>query len=155
MNFREAKSSDIPQIQKVRHSVTENTLSDPALVTDKDVEDYISRRGKGWVCEINNLITGFAIADLQDNNIWALFVLPPYERKGIGRRLHDIMMHWYFDQGKEKAWLGTSPDTRAEKFYRRAGWKETGLHGKGEIKFEITAEEWFKRMTEEKRRSGK
>lgn len=143
MIFREAQIADIPQLQIVRNSVKENMLSDPALVPDKDVEDYISRRGRGWVCEINNTIIGFSIIDLADHNVWALFIQPGFDKKGIGRKLHDEMMNWYFRQCKEPAWLGTSPGTRAETFYRKAGWKETGTHGKGEIKFEMTEEDWL------------
>lgn len=143
MIFREALITDIPQIQIVRNAVKENRLSDPALVTDKDVEDYISLRGKGWVCEINSRLVGFAIADLQDDNIWALFLHPDHEGKGIGKRLHDTMLDWYFEQNKESVWLGTSPGTRAEAFYRKAGWKEIGTHGKEEIKFEMTKNEWI------------
>ena len=142
MIFREATIEDIPQIQIVRNSVTENTLSDPALVPDKDCEEFMFVRGKGWVCEIDKQITGFAIADLKENNIWALFLLPAFEKQGIGRRLHDMMGDWYFSQTKENVWLGTSPNTRAEKFYRKAGWKEIGTHGKGEIKFEMSFDEW-------------
>lgn len=142
MIFREALITDIPQIQVVRNSVRENRLSDPALVPDKDVEDYITRRGKGWVCEADGQVVGFAITDLQDENIWALFIQPGYEGKGIGKRLHDDMLDWYFEQNKESVWLGTSPQTRAEKFYRKAGWRETGIHGKDEIKFEMTVAEW-------------
>jgi GNAT superfamily N-acetyltransferase len=87
-------------------------------------------------------IIGFAIADLQDSNVWALFIHPDHEGKGIGKKLHDDMMNWYFGQGKEHAWLSTSPRTRAVQFYRKAGWKETGIHGRGEIKFEMTAADW-------------
>jgi len=142
MIFREAQLADIPQIQIVRNSVKENTLSDPALVTDKDCENYLVNRGKGWVCEIENRIVGFAIVDLVDLNVWALFIQPAFEGKGIVRKLHDDMIDWYFNQTNSKIWLGTAPNTRAETFYRKAGWKETGKHGKGEIKFEMTAGDW-------------
>jgi len=142
MNFRVAEIKDIPQIQVVRNLVKENRLSDPALVPDSDVQDYITRRGRGWVCEINGQIVGFAIADLVDNNIWALFIHPDFEKLGIGKKLHDEMMNWYFSQTDKTVWLGTSPKTRAELFDRKAGWKETGTHGKGEIKFEMTKNEW-------------
>jgi GNAT superfamily N-acetyltransferase len=120
-------------------------LSDPALVPDKDVEDYITSRGKGWVCEMDGAVTGFAIIDLVDHNVWALFIQPGYDKKGIGRKLHDEMINWYFRQTKEPVWLGTSPGTRAETFYRKAGWKEVGTHGKGEIKFEMTKEDWVRK----------
>jgi len=142
MNFREARIEDIPQIQIVRNSVKENMLSNPAMVTDKDCDDFITRRGKGWVCEIENRVVGFAIADLQENNIWALFIQPGFEGKGIGKKLHDDMLDWYFSQTKSTVWLGTSPNTRAELFYKKAGWKQTGIRANGEIKFEMTADTW-------------
>ena len=142
MIIREAQVADIKQIQVVRNSVKENTLSDPALVPDKDVEEYMINRGKGWVCEIEGTIVGFAIADLIENNIWALFIHPDFEAKGIGKKLHQMMMDWYFVQTREKVWLGTVPNSRAEKFYRMQGWKEIGMHGKGEIKFEMDHKTW-------------
>ena len=145
MLIREAAIEDIPQIQIVRNSVKENTLSDPALVTDQDCENFLFQRGKGWICEIDGRIVGFSIVDLKDNNIWALFLDPDFEAKGIGRQLHDVMLDWYFTQTKAAVWLGTSPSTRAEGFYRRSGWKEVGTHGKGEIKFEMTYEDWMAR----------
>jgi GNAT superfamily N-acetyltransferase len=143
MIFREAQVSDIRQIQMVRHSVKENILSDPALVTDKDCEEFLTVRGKGWVCMIDGNVVGFSIADLKENNIWALFVHPEHEGKAIGKRLHKEMLDWYFNKTKEKVWLGTAPNTRAEKFYRMNGWKEVGMHGKGEIKFEMCFEDWM------------
>ena len=142
MIFREAVINDIKQIQVVRNSVKENVLSNPSLVTDKDCEEYMTIRGKGWVCEIEDQIVGFAIADLKENNIWALFIDPQFERKGIGRELHRMMLDWYFSQSRETVWLGTAFNTRAEKFYRSAGWKEVGTHGSKEIKFEMTYDEW-------------
>ncbi len=142
MLIREAILADIPQIQIVRNLVKENVLSDPSLVPDSDVEDYIASRGKGWVCEIDNQIVGFAIADLQDHNIWALFMHPNFEKQGIGRKLHDTMMDWYFSQTQTIVWLGTEPKSRAENFYRKAGWQEVGVHGKGEVKFEMRFADW-------------
>jgi len=141
MIIREAKKEDIAQIQMVRNSVKENMLSDPNLVTDQDCEEFLTERGKGWVCEIDHRIVGFSIVDVKENNIWALFLHPDFENQGIGRMLHDVMLNWYFDQTDKNVWLGTSPSTRAEKFYRKAGWKQVGKHGK-EIKFEMTFDHW-------------
>jgi GNAT superfamily N-acetyltransferase len=87
---------------------------------------------------------GFSIADLKDHNIWALFVHPDFENQGVGRKLHDLMLNWYFSQTDRTVWLGTSPNTRAETFYKKAGWKIVGKHGKGEIKFEMTYNDWLK-----------
>ena len=146
MLFREAVAADISQIQIIRHSVKENVLSNPALVTDQDCEEYISIRGKGWVCETRGRVVGFSIVDLVEHNIWALFVHPDYEGKGIGKRLHDIMLDWYFSQTNNTVWLGTAFKTRAEQFYRMQGWHEVGTHGSDEIKFEMTIERWKSRL---------
>jgi len=142
MIIREATVDDIDNYMLVRMSVKENILSNPALVTRKDNEDYLTQFGKGWVCEIDHRIVGFAIVGLKQHNIWALFVHPDFEGQGIGRQLHDIMLDSYFDQTQEAVWLGTSPNTRAEQFYRKSGWEEIGVHGKGEIKFEMTFSRW-------------
>lgn len=147
MIYREANTNDIKQIQVVRNAVKENMLSNPGLVTDRDCVEYLTLRGKGWVCETDGIIVGFAIADLIDNNIWALFVHPDHEAKGIGKVLHNTMLNWYFDQQKEMVWLGTAPGTRAEKFYRMQGWKEVGMHGKGEVKFEMQKTAWEEQKT--------
>lgn len=144
MVYREAGVEDIQQIQAVRNSVKENVLSNPALVTDKNCEEYLTKRGKGWVCLNGNIIVGFAIADLKSNNIWALFVHPEYEHLGIGKKLHQLMLDWYFSQTKNTVWLGTEPNSRAEKFYKKAGWRATGMHGKIELKFEMSWEDWSK-----------
>lgn len=142
--IREATTNDIKQIQIVRNSVTENTLSDPDLVTDEDCKLFLIIKGKGWVCEIDNNIIGFSIVNLQDNNIWALFIKPEFEKQGIGKQLHDIMLNWYFKQTTKTVWLGTSPETRAETFYRKAGWVEIGKNGDDELKFEMTSINWLK-----------
>lgn len=144
MIFREARLNDIPAMALIRMSVKENVLNTPGLVTHRDYEDYLTRHGKGWVCETDNKIVGFAIVGLVQKNIWALFVLPQYEARGIGRKLHDNMLNWYFSQTKENVWLGTAPNTRAEKFYLKSGWKLVGTVNKEEIKFEITFTDWIK-----------
>src|SRR4051812_42232366 len=113
MIFREALLADIPQIQRVRNSVKENTLSDPALVSDADCAEYMTIRGKGWVCETDGRVIGFAIADLKENNIWALFLHPDFEKQGIGSRLHNTMLNWYFSQTQQTVWLSTASGTRA------------------------------------------
>ena len=144
MIIREANLNDIPKIQIVRNSVAENTLSDPNLVTDKDCEEFLTQRGKGWVCEVDLEVVGFAIVDLKDNNVWALFLNPKYEKKGFGKKLHTVMLDWYFSQTKKNLWLGKAFNTRAEAFYRKAGYTEIGLHGTKEVKFEISHDDWIK-----------
>lgn len=142
MTIREATIDDIQHIQIVRNLVKENILSNPDLVTDEDCRVFITERGKGWVCETDNQIIGFSIVDLENSNIWALFVHPEFDKQGAGRWLHDVMLDWYFRQTDKTVWLGTEPHTRAEAFYRKAGWKAVGTRDNGEIKFEMTYADW-------------
>lgn len=146
MIFREAVITDIPQMQDIRNAVQENRLSNPSLVVAAHYEDHLFNKGKGWVCTITDTVVGFAIADLLSNNVWALFVHPGFEKRGIGKTLHNKMLDWYFSKTDITIWLSTSPATRAENFYRKAGWREAGLYGKGEIKFEMSANMWKHRL---------
>jgi GNAT superfamily N-acetyltransferase len=137
--FREAVVSDIPAMHRVRMSVKENVLSDPSLVKESDYAQYLSLRGKGWVCESGGNVVGFCIVDLKEKNVWALFVQPEYEGRGAGKQLHDRLLHWYFLNCYEPLQLSTSADTRAEVFYRMNGWQEIGRKENGEIIFQMEA----------------
>ncbi len=140
--IREATISDIPEIQIVRNSVKENKLSSPGRIKDADVEEYLMRRGKGWVTFIDGKIIGFAIADLEGHSIWALFLLPEYEGRGYGNKMHQVMLDWYFSESRETLWLTTEANTKAEHFYNMHGWKEVS-YNEAEIKFEMTYDEWI------------
>ena len=141
MNFRQAIPEDIPQIQIVRNSVKKNQLSKPNLIPDELVEEFITKRGKGFVCEIDDKIVGFSIVNFVENNVWALFLLPDFEGKRIGKKLHQLMLDEYFSKTKETIWLSTEVNSRAEIFYKKQGWKNAGFHG-NEVKFEMSFEDW-------------
>ena len=134
--LRVATLADIPGMHRVRMSVRENILSDPSLITERDYADMITVHGRGWVHESNGRIVGFAVGDHARRNIWALFIEPGYEGRGIGRALHDAMVAWLFEQSRDPLWLTTTPATRAESFYRVAGWRHVGAAPHGEIRFE-------------------
>jgi GNAT superfamily N-acetyltransferase len=135
--IREANSNDIPEMHRVRMAVKENVLNDPTLVTEEDYRKFISSPNKGWVCMADEHLAGFAIVNLEASNVWALFVDAGYEKLGIGKLLHNTMIDWYFRHSQQTLWLSTQPGTRAENFYRKAGWNEAGPYGTKEIKFEF------------------
>ena len=135
MFIRNAIAADIDQIMEVRMAVRENKLSDPSKVTNEDCRVMMEERGKGWVCEVGDQIVGFCIVDLEGKNLWALFLLPAFEFKGIGQKLHEKMIKWTAQQQIDQLWLSTDPGTRAEGFYEKAGWKNTGLVENGEVRF--------------------
>jgi GNAT superfamily N-acetyltransferase len=134
--LREANATDIPAIQRVRASVRENRLVS-TVIADADVRRALEETGRGWVVETDGDVVAFAIGNATNGNIWALFVHPDHERRGHGRRLLDTVVGWLSSQRADTVWLTTEPGTRAERFYRAAGWTEAGRTSRGEVLFEL------------------
>lgn len=122
INLRQASVDDIPAMSAIRLAVKENVLSDPSRVTGQMYRDYLELLGRGWVMEIDGEVVGFCYADKNDASIWALFVSPPYEGRGIAKRLLQVAVDWLFALGHESVHLSTSKDTRADKFYTGQRW---------------------------------
>lgn len=137
MLFRKAQLTDIPGMSQIRTSVKENRLLNPNTVTETDYVEMLTKLGKGWVCTNEGQVIGFAIVDASRNNVWALFVLPGYEGRGIGKKLHSLLRDWCINKEIPKLWLSTDPATRAEQFYQKAGWKKVGVEKNGEIRYEF------------------
>ena len=140
MNIREATVRDIPEMHRIRMSVRENALSDPRSVQPHHYEPMLNVQGRGWVAEADGRIVGFAVADTTAASVWALFVDPDWEGRGVGRSLHDRMIAWLFAAGFDVLHLTTTPETRAEKFYIAAGWTFVGSHTDGEVRYRLTRE---------------
>ena len=135
MIFREAKVEDIPALSEIRLSVTENVLSDPRKVTPETYADYLTASGKGWLCELDGEAVGFSVASLADTSIWALFVRPGYEGRGVGGRLLSLATDWLFEMGAPSVTLRTEAGTRADRFYERRGWQRGDIKGGGEVRY--------------------
>ena len=132
--LREATLHDIPRLQEIRAAVRENVLSNPALITLADYEAHIVGHGRTWVAEVDDRIVGFCSADGERATIWALFLDPAHEARAYGRRLLGGAVEWLWSRGATAIALTTAPGTRAERFYRAAGWTVTGMVG-GEYRF--------------------
>lgn len=126
--LRAARLEDWPEVSALRLSVTENRLSDPSRVTQAMYDDYVTVRGRGWVAEDDTGIVGFSIGD-RSGSVWALFVRPGCEGRGVGQALMRACVDWMAELGLEEAELETGAGTRAERFYRRFGWHEAGRSG--------------------------
>jgi GNAT superfamily N-acetyltransferase len=135
--LRQAIAADLPGIWEVRYAVTENTLT-PGVISDEDVRAAIEDTGRGWVIEENGRIEGFAIGNGHTGNVWALFVRPEAQGRGIGSRLHAAMIDWFRSQPVSSLWLTTGTGTRACAFYARHGWNDSGDAGRGETRYERT-----------------
>jgi GNAT superfamily N-acetyltransferase len=134
--IRPAARTDIARIFEIRDSVSENRLTDPASVTEEDAAWYVDNDAL-WVWqEENGTINGFAAGDPRDGWVWALFVAPDHEGRGIGRALLDHTCASLREAGHPMAKLMTGAGTRAERHYRAAGWTEMRRTETGEIVFQ-------------------
>ncbi len=126
--LRRATERDIARIFEIRDSVRENRLNDPTKVTIDDVRWFIANPGL-FVWEEHGRVVGFSAADPRNGSIWALFMDQAYEGRGIGKRLFARACAVLKEAGHGRFWLMTDPGTRAEAFYRAAGWRVVGHRG--------------------------
>jgi GNAT superfamily N-acetyltransferase len=133
--IRRARPEDHPRVTEIRNSVKENVLRDPSRVTVA-VYKWFERNPGVWLWEEDGKILGFSAADTRDGSIWALFVDPAHERRGIGRRLFEKACEVLRTAGHRTASLTTQPGSRADRFYQAAGWKVMGTSERGERIFE-------------------
>jgi GNAT superfamily N-acetyltransferase len=125
-------------MHQVRCAVRENALTDPTRVTEASYAPYIGA-GTAWVAvAADGDLAGFAVLDSTDGSVWALFVAPGNEGTGIGRMLLDTLCDDAARRGLAALWLVTASGTRAEHFYRRAGWTGTPADDPRETRFERT-----------------
>jgi len=133
---READCGDIAAMSEIRLSVSENILSDPSKVTAADYAAYINGIGKTWVVESEGQMMAFGAAH-RSGLIWALFVRPGFEGRGVGNLIMRECLSWLEQAGVVRAFLDTGAGTRAERFYRAQGWREIGRDGE-RVDFEMS-----------------
>ena len=133
--LRPALLKDIPAMHALRLGVRENRLSDPSRVTQADYERRLAQPGASWVAEVNGTTAGFAIADFPSRSVWALFVKPGFEGRGIGRFLLRQVTQNLEAAGPGTIHRSTEAVTRAERLYAAAGWTRRGQLPNGEIHF--------------------
>jgi GNAT superfamily N-acetyltransferase len=129
--IRRARPADHARVTEIRNSVKENVLRDPSRVTVADYKWFEQNPGV-WLWEENGRILGFSAADTRDGTIWALFIDPAQEGRGIGRALFAKACDVLRKAGHTTASLTTDPGSRADRFYQRAGWKVIGTSERGE-----------------------
>jgi GNAT superfamily N-acetyltransferase len=134
--IRQATRADIPAMSRIRLAVTENVLSDPSRITTAMYEDFLEQSGRGWVAESGGELVAFSYANKLDSSIWALFVLPGHEGKGLAKSLLRQACDWLFALGHQQVRLTTGANTRADRFYAAQGWTREPL-GDTEIAYTL------------------
>jgi GNAT superfamily N-acetyltransferase len=139
--IRAMRADDMGDTFAVRTSVTENALSLEQLermgITPASVAASLDGRARGWVAEEEGVVVAFAIADAGTRSIFALFVAPGYEGRGLGSALLARAVRWLQGESSGAIWLTTAPDTRAAALYARRGFVVTGREPDGSLRLEL------------------
>ncbi|MCU6668261.1 GNAT family N-acetyltransferase [Enterobacteriaceae bacterium H4N4] len=137
--IRPAAIDDVEAIFDVRTSVTENHLSREEMrqmgITESVVGAMIQHTPCAWVATDGASIVGFSMILPDEGCLFAAFVLPAYQSRGIGRALVTTAEAELFKH-HVTLWLETAKNSRAEMFYTRLGWGNKKEIDKRDIRLE-------------------
>lgn len=98
-------------------------------ITESAVANMIEQNQCAWVATLNDNVIGFSMILPDEGCLFAAFVLPEYEGRGIGRSLVELAEQELFKH-HETAWLETDKNSRAARFYMQLGWgKKKNING--------------------------
>ena len=138
-HLRVARPTDTAELLRVRTAVHENHLSLVELAERGITADALTALLAGtptsaWVAEdAAGEVLGFAMVDLDQASLFALFVLPTHEGRGIGSALLAQAESALFAQ-HPRAWLETAANSRAAALYRARGWGDAQDIGDGDVR---------------------
>jgi GNAT superfamily N-acetyltransferase len=130
VRIREITKADIPDLFAVRVATHENRLTRDELaalgITEASVRGRLDGCVKGWLCEADGRVVGFAMGDRSTGEMEVIAVLPDYIGRGIGSALLRSVEDWLFEQGCARLWLTTDvdPGLKAYGFYLQHGWTD-------------------------------
>ncbi len=139
VRIRVAVPSDVNGLFTVRTSVQENMMTREEMqalgITEASVSAMIAASDCAWVATQGEEIIGFSMIIPEEACLFAAFVLPGHQGKGIGKRLVSVAEDALFSL-HPSAWLETGKRTRAAAFYRHTGWGNETDIGDGDIRLE-------------------
>ena len=136
--FRQIRPDDLRSIFDVRVATWHNDRGREELralgITHESVREMLASSHRGWLCEVDSHVVGFAIGNRNNGEMWVIAVLKEFEGNGIGKRLLGLVEQWLFAEGWTEIWLTTDPDEsiRAVGFYRHLGWSDWKIEPDGD-----------------------
>ena len=130
MHYCEIQCDDITAIFDVRVATWHNERGAEELtrmgITHASVRAMLEDSHRGWLCESDVGVVGFAMGNRGTGEMGVIAVLQTYEDRGIGRELLTRVENWLWSEGWEEIWLTTDTDEafRAVGFYGRLGWQD-------------------------------
>jgi len=125
--IRVATPDDIESIFDIRTAVVQNHLSREQMaelgITPQVVADSMREAPCVWLAELDGRPVAFAMVDLAEGEVFALFVLPSHENLGLGRQLMAVAEAALFEHHDTLFLITDGRDQiRANGFYQRLGW---------------------------------
>jgi len=137
--IRLARPADIRTLFDIRCSVRENQLSRAQLaemgITPDAILAMLRAQPCIWIAEADEAAAGFAMADIHDACVYAAFVRPEWQGRGLGRRLMAQAEAFLFAR-HPRIWLETAGASRASGFYQKLGWLAAGAMENGDVRYE-------------------
>ena len=111
----------------IRTAVVQNHLSREQMaelgITPQVVADSMREAPCVWLAELDGRPVAFAMVDLAEGEVFALFVLPSHENLGLGRQLMAVAEAALFEHHDTLFLITDGRDQiRANGFYQRLGW---------------------------------
>ncbi|MBB4867898.1 GNAT superfamily N-acetyltransferase [Pseudomonas nitritireducens] len=139
--IRRATVADIDTLFDIRTSVRQNHLSREQMselgITPQVLAEVIQASPCAWIAEWDGKAGGFAMVDGEAAEVFALFVRPELEGRGLGGLLLAAAEEFLF-RDHPSIWLVTDggEEIRANAFYLRRGWQLAGRVDERDVRYE-------------------
>ena len=139
--IRTATPDDVDTLCAIRTSVVQNHLSLEQMaglgITPQVLSDTLRAAPCGWIAEVDGQAAGFSMVDLDEGEVFAMFVLPSHEKLGLGRQLMAVAEAALFEH-HDTLYLVTDgrDEIRANGFYQRLGWSGVGPVDGDDVRYE-------------------
>lgn len=139
--IRAATADDVDTLCAIRTSVVQNHLSLEQMadlgITPQVLRDTLRAAPCGWIAEVDGQAAGFSMVDLDEGEVFAMFVLPTHEKLGLGRQLMAVAEAALFEC-HDTLYLVTDgrDEIRANGFYQRLGWSVVGQVDGDDVRYE-------------------
>lgn len=127
VSLRMATVDDVESLFEIRTSVVQNHLSreqmDALGITAQVLRSAINEGPCIWLAEVDQWPVAFSMIDRAEGEVFAMFVRPAFENRGLGRLLMAAAEAELF-KAHERIVLVTDgrQEIRANGFYQRLGW---------------------------------
>ncbi len=139
--IRVATLDDIDTLFAIRTAVVQNHLSVEQMadlgITPQVLAASISAAPCAWIAEVNGQAAAFAMVDLAEGEVFAMFVRPTHENLGLGRQLMAVAENALFERHDTLFLITDGRDEiRANGFYQRLGWSLAGQAEGDDVRYE-------------------